>query len=313
MSLKERLMHVQEAQRRLGSSFEWICDAMDNRLKHALGDAPNSEFVVDALGKLVSKRRWSDPKALRKDLEKLVGPVKEPTKVSDLKMKSIAPPKHAASGVVPRLKVPSGMRAVKIGAKKSDSPFYVKLRAEADDKLLRGEDGTLYIGFHLDPIHGAHWNNLVDPPTFEITAPQGVTVTPAKGTGPKLKDASDIDPREFLVKITRKGEANGPLKLRIRYFACTDTMCMALEQEYEIRLEADKDGGRSTKRGGGGNRGRGGASRAQMFENLDKNGDGKLTADELPERMQRMLERFDRDGDGALSADEMPARRGRRR
>ena len=50
-----------------------------------------------------------------------------------------------------------------------------------------------------------------------------------------------------------------------------------------------------------------------MFKNLDKDGDGKLTADELPGRMQRMLDRFDRDGDGALSEDEWPARGGRRR
>lgn len=38
---------------------------------------------------------------------------------------------------------------------------------------------------------------------------------------------------------------------------------------------------------------------------LDKNADGKLTKDELPERMQAMLEKGDLDKDGALNKDEL--------
>ncbi|MCI0492663.1 MAG: EF-hand domain-containing protein [Planctomycetes bacterium] len=45
----------------------------------------------------------------------------------------------------------------------------------------------------------------------------------------------------------------------------------------------------------------------RMFEN-DKNGDGKLTAEELPGRMaERFLRDGDQDGDGALSGDELTA------
>jgi Ca2+-binding EF-hand superfamily protein len=39
----------------------------------------------------------------------------------------------------------------------------------------------------------------------------------------------------------------------------------------------------------------------------DKNGDGKLTADELPERMQQMLQNADPDGDGEITRDEIVA------
>jgi Ca2+-binding EF-hand superfamily protein len=39
----------------------------------------------------------------------------------------------------------------------------------------------------------------------------------------------------------------------------------------------------------------------------DKNGDGKLSKDELPERMQNRLERADTDKDGALSMAELTA------
>ncbi|MDP6059060.1 MAG: hypothetical protein QGH33_09205, partial [Pirellulaceae bacterium] len=49
-SLQERLLHIQEARRTLGTKIDWICDTMDNDLKHALGDAPTSEFIISPEG-----------------------------------------------------------------------------------------------------------------------------------------------------------------------------------------------------------------------------------------------------------------------
>ena len=37
---------------------------------------------------------------------------------------------------------------------------------------------------------------------------------------------------------------------------------------------------------------------------LDENGDGKVTKEELPERMQRVLQRGDANGDGAIDREE---------
>jgi Ca2+-binding EF-hand superfamily protein len=45
----------------------------------------------------------------------------------------------------------------------------------------------------------------------------------------------------------------------------------------------------------------------QMFTQSDKNGDGKLTANELPEGAGRTLQQADQDGDGALSREEVAA------
>ena len=82
----ERLMHVKEAQRTLASEITWLCDSMSNDLKHALGNAPNSEFVIDPEGKVARRRAWSSPEELRSDLAELVGPVEDPTKASDVRL-----------------------------------------------------------------------------------------------------------------------------------------------------------------------------------------------------------------------------------
>ena len=42
----------------------------------------------------------------------------------------------------------------------------------------------------------------------------------------------------------------------------------------------------------------------KMFESRDKNGDGKLTGDEIPERMRDKLKMIDKDGDGSISKSE---------
>lgn len=250
-SLEERLMHVKEAQRTLGSEITWISDSMSNDLKHALGDSPNSEFVVDPEGKIVRMRAWSRPDELRRDLEQLIGPVENPTRVSDLNLKIEAPPKVNASGVVPRVTVPGRMMPVKIEPQSSSQPFYMKLRAEVDQRFLREGEGVLYLGFHPDPLYHVHWNNLVDPVRYEITTPDGVTVSPATGEGPKVEEPADIDPREFLVEIKKSGDSQEPLQLAVRYFACNDEegWCIAISQEYAISLELDRDGGRTRSRG----------------------------------------------------------------
>jgi hypothetical protein len=55
---------------------------------------------------------------------------------------------------------------------------------------------------------------------------------------------------------------------------------------------------------------RGEAGNANAFESMDRNQDGKLTADEFPkgkEAFERLLQHADKDGDGTLSKEEMKA------
>ncbi|MYB51531.1 MAG: hypothetical protein F4X77_04930 [Acidobacteriia bacterium] len=330
ITLEERLMHVEEARRVLGSEIAWIADNMANELKHALGNRQNSEYVLDPEGRILRARAWSDPDQLRRDLAEFVGPVENPTEVSDLNMQIMPAPEHAKTGVVPRIEKPGTYRTLisRPQLAKTGEPFYTKLRAEADQDLLRSGEGKLYLAFLLDPLHGVHWNNLAPAMDVELSASEGVRITPAKLQGPKVEEDADADPREFLVHVKR-GDSQEPLGMRFRYFACTDTWCRPVTQEYLITWEVDRDAGRVRSgrmdfnrtgpgrgpRGrpgqGGRPRGAGGGFGSQQFvERLlarDRDGDDRLTLEELPERMRRNFDHMDRDGDGHVEPSEIQA------
>lgn len=247
----ERLMHVKEAERTIGSRIAWLCDAMDNRLKRALGDAPNCEFVIDPEGRIARMREWSRPSELRSDLEELVGPVEHPTDPADVDIRFRPPLKTAPTGIVERLQLPGRYTALSVTPHIAEStqPFYVKLRAEAEPKLLRDGKGELYVGFHLDPLYHVHWNNLAAPLKIELETPGGVRIDPARLDGPKLEAPADADPREFLIEVDLCEP--GPVTLTVRYFACNDEegWCKAVTQRYTIEWAADRDGGWSQTRG----------------------------------------------------------------
>ena len=254
-TIEERLMHIQEARRRLGSGIPWLCDTMDNATKHRLGDAPNSEFLVGPDGKIVRRRLWSDPDALRKDLERLVAPVARPTSAADLNLPRIVPSRDVARGVVKRVSRSPDMQPLEVVPEDDGGePYYAKLRAEAGRDLLRNGSGRLYLGFHMDPLYAVHWNNLSRPVHVEIVpADDSTEVSPSVLDGPKVSVASDADPREFLVAVTMRRRGTGSLRVRVTYLACDDdqTWCKAIQQEYTVKLTVDRDGGRVMNRGSG--------------------------------------------------------------
>lgn len=329
-TLDERLMHVAEAKKKLGTRFNWICDSMENDLKHALGNAPNSEFVINPRGVIVRARQWSNPGQLREDLVELIGDVDRRTSVAEVGMKSLQPPKTAPRGVVERVRAPSGMAPVKVepagGFTLGSDPYYVKLRAEIDSQYGRGGQGKLYLGFFLDPLYEVHWNNQVAAIEYSVKAPKGVTVSPASGKGPTVKEPADADPREFLLEV--EGRSSQPLVITVKYFACDDaeTFCKAVTQRYEVVLERDRDGGSRRSSGGrgrGGLAGRPGAGRPGGIGGAGgrpprQPGPGpggvgnvpRVKAD--PERRQRVrraasiFKAHDKNRDGKLTASEWP-------
>ncbi len=328
VSLEERLMHVAEAKRRLGTSVNWLADTMDNVFHAAMGKTPNSELVIDPDGIIVARRAWSDPVELRRDMERLIGPVENPTTIAELDLPTQPPPPTVAKGIVPRIEKPAGMWPIEIKAmlESTEVPFYVKIRAEGDPGILANGTGTMYLAFHLDPLYQVHWNNEAGPVEFQLTPPPGVTVTPASGIGPDVEEPADADPREFLIDVTADS-IDQPLDLAVFYFACDDalTFCIPVNQSYQITLARDEShdwsiqtgadnrpilGGRPRGRGGAGGIGRGRGGRMPDLSSLDADGDGRLSLDEVPEPLKNIFDRLDRNGDGFIVEDELPAGRG---
>ncbi len=312
-TLEERLLHIEEAKRTLGSEIPWLSDNMDNELRTALGEAPNSEFVIGPDGKILTMRLWSEPADLRRDLEEHVGPVEKQTQVSELNLETAPPPELAPTGIVPPVERRGQFRSLVVEPhlEQSRFPFYVKLRAEADQQLLRRGEGKLYLGFFPDPIHHVHWNNEVAPVRYEISGADGHDIAPLSAEGPKVEPPADADPREFLLDV-KLDEARTPVTLDFHYYACSEKWCMPVSQQYTLSWDADPAGGRAmtgrrmdpTRIGG-----QPGDMISRMME-MDIDGDGALQRDEAPPQMAAHFDRMDRDGDGSITREEMQAMRG---
>ena len=244
-------------------------------------------------------------------MERFIGPVDNPTTVADLNLPTQPLPPTVANGIVPRIEKPAGMSALEIKAdvEGSKAPFYVKIRAEGDPGVLANGTGTMYLGFHLDPLYRVHWNNEAGPVEYELKPPPGVTVTPIKGTGPEPEALADADPREFLVNVTADN-VDQPLDLDVFYFACDDalTFCIPVNQSYQISLVRDEHHDRTIQTGAD-NRPITGGGRRRMpnLTSLDADGDGRVSLDEVPQRMRGFFDQMDGNGDGYLAEDELQA------
>ena len=303
-TLDERLAHARQAEKQLGATIPWIVDAMDNRLKHALGNRPNSEFIVNPEGVIVRKRAWSHPAGVRKDLEELIGPVERITREEDVHLKIELPIKApAARGVVPRLNRPKTV-AVVMEPRIEDrgQPFFAKLRAEATDELVSDGTGQLYLGFHLDPFHNAHWNNLTRPLSFKLEIPDDAKFEQTSGVAPKVEAISDTDPREFLLDV-KAWPKDQPLRLNVTYAACVgEETCHQIKQEYVLHRRRDPDGGAARGEGAGF------WDRDEFAEQQlagDKDQDGMLSRAEVRGLVLPHFDAFDTNKDGLLEFEEL--------
>ena len=300
----ERLAHARQAAAQLGATIPWLVDAIDNRLKHAMGDRPNSEFVIDPRGIIVRKRAWSDPSALRADLEELVGSVESITRPEDLNLTvkdplTVSAPKKVVervsrAGLFPLVCSPD--------AKGLQTPFYAKLRAEADVTVIDEGQGRLYLGFHLDPFHQAHWNNLRQPLRFQLDVPAGIKLSQTTGEATPPENVEvDSDPREFLLEVESWPEDQA-IHVTVTYAACTEDACHQVQQQYVLHRRRDRDGGRA---GPAGFRGLEPEAMIKILMGGDSNGDGRLVKEELNSVNRPRFHDHDLNSDGVLDQNEV--------
>ena len=301
-TLEERLLHIARFKEITGSQIPWICDSMDNMFANAFGGAPNGEFVIDPEGIVVRQRFWSNPKTLRADLAAMLGPVQSPTSPEQALPGFEMPRSKVASGVVPALALPGGLRPLLTTPAESDLPAFAKLRVEGSASLL-GEDrkGSLYLGLYLDPLYQVHWNNRAGDVLIQVTTPDGMEISQSSLKGPQVKEDADIDPRQFLVELDRKKQ-DGPLTISVTYTVCDDaeTFCHTVTQDYEVEFRTDREFGS-----------RPGTFMPGMFARvmqLDRNGDGRIEGDEFPpQRATLFLSHMDRNLDQVIDRAEVEA------
>lgn len=297
---EERLKQLAMVKARLGTTVPIVSDSLDSAIVDALKSAPNAEFVVDKDGKMIYRKFWHDPQALRTFLEKRVGKVDKPTKVADLNMKLVFPEQGAPRGLVEPLQLPGRMTALKAtpvlpsSKKEKDDapPFFAKLRAEhSRDKK------KLYLGFYLDPVYQVHWNNPAGGLSFEISPASDSDIEPISGKTPEYAHDKDVDPREFLVDFD--APRGSKFNVTVRYTICDDkgTFCMPVEQHYTLAVKPAPHGGN-----------RAGNWMLELVGDpmqYDADKDGFASRKELPKkRAQIILLHYDRNHDDRIDKQE---------
>ncbi len=122
------------------------------------------------------------------------------------------------------------------------------------------------------------------------------------GDGKLTAEEVPAGKREFFDRALRSGDADGDGVLNAAEFA------RAFSSGRDSDRERDS---RSPRRPGSSSGGRSAPSAAEFIKRLDKDGDGKVSSEELPQiyraRLGVKFEKFDKNKDGALNQEEVAA------
>ncbi len=122
------------------------------------------------------------------------------------------------------------------------------------------------------------------------------------GDGKLTAEEVPADKREFFDRTLRSGDADGDGALNAAEFA------KAFSSGRDSERERDS---RSGRRPGSSSGGRPAPYAADLIRRLDKDGDGKISSEELPQtyraRLGGRFEEFDKNKDGALNQEEVAA------
>ena len=308
--IEERLTHIAHATKKLQTTIPWLADPISNEVSTTFGISANSEFLFNENGEIFYMNAWSDARELREALINIAGPTTGPiTTPESLNLPKVHFNKTRSKGEL-TTRVSVSEELIPIATSIKDTiPYYVKLRAEVTNNLLENGWGKLYLGFHLDPIYGVHWNNLVDPLSYEVINAAGIKSKHLKGVASKVNRITDREPREFFIEVSN-WKAEQAIILRTNYYACdtNDKKCEFITQNYELVLREDLYAGGVYGRSfmAGSNDGSNEhENKINRLLGLDKNKDGLVEKSEVPERMLMRFKTLDLNGDGILNKEEI--------
>lgn len=300
VTIAERMMHITEAEKKLHTKVPCIIDPMTNEVSAAFGLGSNSVFMFDKSGQIVYRNYYTDIGELRSKLVELAGPLNRPPTGISIQSAIYEEVFSPVEFVSIRNSINERFVPIISQPLKLDSIHYVKLRTEVTKKVFNSGSGFLYLGFHLDPIHHVHWNNLVDPLKYSISLANGVIIEDSLGIAPRDSSVSDRKPREFLVKVNNWALSD-TLPIKVVYYACDELnkWCRIMIQEYQLILKKDPFAGFIKIESN--------IELKHKFLRLwsnDSNNDGKLSMDEFPERIISRFIMMDVDHDGFITEKE---------
>lgn len=322
-NLKERSRQAQIASEELLTGISWLYDPMDNQTAKALStEVDDHVFVFNRKGAELYSGPISDAETLRKTLTKEVGEIKAPTHPDTLPISALKPINTLKTRLVKGVIIDPKKQTftpLQIAPHPSKKPYYAKLRIEATDELLQTGNGTLYLGFHIDPLYNASWNNIADPIRYNLHTAHGV-VAPSLNSAPKVKSQStDSEPREFLLQA-RNLDISQPLTLQVSYsiHSHKSKKNIQVQQQYKIYLNKDPYGGQvigrqisqpsSTSKTDP----KAATAFAHILRRFDQDQNGKLSRDEVIGRLRSNFDTIDTNEDEFISVEEFSKYRTKR-
>jgi len=308
--LAERFQHTFEAKKLLRTRIPWLCDEMDNSVAKALERGVNNLFIYNKEGVEKYAGNLSDMDRFRKTLTSVGGMIAAPTRADTFAAPEISPIKPPAERFMKRVKIrPPKDLFLPLKTTPSDSrkPFYVKLRVEASSELLETGNGRMYLGFHIDPLYLAKWNNLAMPLEYTIKIPRETAASPSKNRAKRVETRpTDSEPREFMIEV-RKWDSTKPISVTVTYSILSGRSNRILEvsQQHMVHLKTDPFGGTVIGRQIPDERKKTKVTYSiLLFKHFDADHDGMLSREEAPGHLQKKWDKADANTDGFVTEEE---------
>lgn len=242
---KERTRQASEAARLLHTRIPWLVDTMDNQSAQLLSSTTNTLFIFNREGIEEYAGSITDTAGLRSALSKLAGNPDNLSLFKPIPNTVIKPVSLLKTELVKRIVVNPAFMPLKITPHNSRSPYFVKLRVEASEELIKTGNGKLFLSFQVDSIYPIEWNNLKPSIQYAMDVPKGTAISPSVNSADKVTErATDSEPRDFMLEC-RKWRTSDPVDIKIHYCVHSKTERRNLEitQRYTVYLDSDPFGG----------------------------------------------------------------------